>query len=181
MKYITHVEDQEFTVVIDRDDQIMVNGQVYNIDFQQLSEGGMLSLLLNNRSLEAIVEERDEAWEVLLKGELYSVNVQDERAYRLAKARGTAAEASGEAAVKSPMPGLIVAVSVEQGQTVKKGEQIIILESMKMENELRSPRNGVVLRVLVEQGESVEKDQVLVTIGDVDADLAEGLQGEWQS
>lgn len=169
MKYIAHVEDQEFNIIIDRDDQIIVNGQVYNIDFQQLSEGGMLSLLLNNRSLEAVVEERDEAWEVLLRGELYSIYVQDERAYRLAKARGTAVEASGEALVKSPMPGLIVAVPVEQGQVVQKGDQVVILESMKMENELRSPRNGVVLRVHVTQGASVEKDQVLVTIGDADS------------
>lgn len=174
MRYITHIEEQEFIIVIDRDDQIMVNGQPYNIDFQQLSEGGMLSLLLNNRSLEAIVEERDEAWEVLLRGELYSVQVQDERAYRLAKARGTAGETHGEVVVKSPMPGLIVAVAVKPGQEIKKGEQVIILESMKMENELRSPRDGVVHRVHVSQGASVEKDQALVTIGD--ADLAEEPQ-----
>jgi biotin carboxyl carrier protein len=178
MKYIAHVGDQEFTIIIDRDDQIIVNGQVYNIDFQQLSEGGMLSLLLNNHSLEAVVEERDETWEVLLRGELYSIYVQDERAYRLAKARGTAVEASGEALVKSPMPGLIVAVPVETGQVVKKGDQVVILESMKMENELRSPRDGVVLRVHVEQGASVEKDQLLVTIGDADADSAEEPDNE---
>lgn len=176
MKYITYVDDQEFTIVIDRDDQIMVNDQVYHVDFQQLVEGGMLSLLLNNRSLEAIVEERDEAWEVLLRGELYSVQVQDERAFRLAKARGTAAETHGEVIIKSPMPGLIVAIPVEPGQEVKKGDQVIILESMKMENELRSPRDGVVLRVHVVQGASVEKDQALVTIGDGEA--AEGAQDE---
>lgn len=181
MKYITYVEEQEFTIVIDRDDQIMVNDQVYDIDFQQLSEGGMLSLLLNNRSLEAIVEERDEAWEVLLRGELYSVQVQDERAYRLAKARGTLTDDVGEAAVKSPMPGLIVAIPVKQGQMVKKGDQVVILESMKMENELRSPRNGVVLRVNVMQGASVDKDQVLVVIGDAEVDPAEGPEDEQQS
>jgi biotin carboxyl carrier protein len=180
MKYITRVEDQEFEIIIDQDDRIIVNGQVYNIDFQQLSEGGMLSLLLNNRSLEAIVEEREDAWEVLLRGELYSVQAQDERAYRLAKARGMAAETSGEAAVKSPMPGIIIAVPVEPGQTVKKGDQVIILESMKMENELRSPRDGLVLRVLVAPGASVEKDQVLVTVGDAEADSAEAPSDERQ-
>jgi len=173
MKYITRVEDQEYIIEIDRDDQIKVNGQSFDIDFQQLAEGGMLSLLLNNRSLEAIVEERDDAWEVLLRGELYSIQVQDERAYRLAKARGMAVEDSGEVVIKSPMPGLIVAVPVEPGQMVNKGDQVVILESMKMENELRSPRNGVVLRVHVAQGASVEKDQELVIIGDGEADSAE--------
>jgi biotin carboxyl carrier protein len=172
MKYITRVDDQEFTIEIDRDNQIKVNEQLYHIDFQQLVEGGMLSLLLNHRSLEAIVEERDEAWEVLLKGELYTVQVQDERAYRLAKARGTAVETSGEAVIKSPMPGLIIAVSVKPGQEVKKGDKVIILESMKMENELRSPRDGVVHHVYVEPGAGVEKDQKLVTIGDMEAETA---------
>jgi biotin carboxyl carrier protein len=180
MKYITRVEDQEYTIIIDQDDQIIVNGQVYQIDFQQLAEGGMLSLLLNNRSLEAIVEEREDAWEVLLRGELYTVQAQDERAYRLAKARGQATEASGEALVKSPMPGIIIAVSVEPGQTVKKGDQVIILESMKMENELRSPKDGTVLRVHVAAGASVEKDQILVTIGDAEADLADTPNDEQQ-
>jgi biotin carboxyl carrier protein len=180
MKYITYVEDQEYMIEIDREDEISVNGQVFHIDFQQLAEGGMLSLLINNRSLEAIVEERDEAWEVLLRGELYSIQVQDERAYRLAKARGTAVEASGEALIKSPMPGIIIAVSVVPGQMIKKGDQVIILESMKMENELRSPKDGLVLRVHVDQGAGVEKGQALVTIGDSEADSAEKSEDEQQ-
>ncbi|MGD2076777.1 MAG: biotin/lipoyl-binding protein [Chloroflexota bacterium] len=166
MKYITSVNDEQYTIEIDQQGRITVNGQSYDVDFQQLSEGGILSLLLNNQSLEAIVEERNGGWEVLIRGELYSVQVQDERAYRLAKARGVTAEITGEAAIKSPMPGLIIAVPVEEGQTVSKGDQIVILESMKMENELRSPRDGVVRRVHVQPGQSVEKNQLLATIGE---------------
>jgi biotin carboxyl carrier protein len=166
MKYITTVNDQQYTIEIDQEGHLTANGDVYDVDFQQLSEGGILSLLLNNQSLEAIVEERDGAWEVLIRGELYSVQVQDERAYRLAKARGVVAEVTGEAAVKSPMPGLIIAVPVAEGQAVSKGDQIVILESMKMENELRSPRDGVVKRLHVEPGQSVEKNQLLATIGE---------------
>jgi len=166
MKYITTVNDQEYVVEIDHDDQITVDGRLYEVDFQQLSEGGILSLLLDNQSLEAIVEERDQAWEVLIRGELYAVRVQDERAYRLAKDRGPVAEVTGDATVKSPMPGLIVNVPVEVGEIVKKGDKVIILESMKMENELRSPRDGIVTHVYIGEGASVEKDQVLITIGD---------------
>ncbi|MCI0393862.1 MAG: biotin/lipoyl-binding protein [Chloroflexi bacterium] len=166
MKYITTVNSHEYEIEIDRDDRIIVNGQPYQVDFQQLAEGGILSLLLNNHSIEAIVEEREEAWEVLIFGELYTVNVQDERAYRLAKARGTAAPITGEAAITSPMPGLIIAVPVHEGQEVKKGDKVVILESMKMENELRAPRDGLVLRVNVQPGVSVEKDQVLAVVGD---------------
>jgi len=166
MKYITTVSGKEYSIEIDQEGRIQVNDHTFEVDFQQLAEGGVLSLLLDNKSIEAIVEEREEAWEVLIQGELYTVQVQDERAYRLAKARGSAAEFSGEATIKSPMPGLIISVPVIEGQLIRKGDQIVILESMKMENELRSPRDGVVTHVYVEAGASVEKDQVLATIGD---------------
>lgn len=170
MKYITTLNDQQYTIEIDHEGRITVDGASYDVDFDRLSEGGILSLILNNQSLEAIVEERDQAWEVLIRGELYTVQVQDERAYRLAKARGVTAEVTGEVAIKSPMPGLIIAILVAEGQSVSKGDQIVILESMKMENELRSPRDGLVKRLHVQPGESVEKDQPLATIGEPEPD-----------
>lgn len=166
MKYITTVKGQKYIIEIDHDDQIVVNGHPYEVDFEQLSEGGVLSLLINNRSLEALVEPRNDAWEVLIHGELYAVTVQDERAYRLARARGSGPAVTGEALVKSPMPGLIVAVPVNEGAAVRQGETVVILESMKMENELKAPREGVVKRVHVTRGATVEKNQALVTIGD---------------
>lgn len=167
MKYYATVDDQEFEIEVGRG-EITVNGERYEVDFQQLAESGMVSLILNNESREAVVEERDEVFEVLMRGELYAVAVQDERARRLARARGTTTAVSGEVAVKSPMPGIIIATPVAEGDTVAEGDKLIILESMKMENELRAPRDGVVVRVTVAPGASVEKGQVLVVIGDED-------------
>jgi biotin carboxyl carrier protein len=166
MKYITTINDREYIIEINHDNEITVNGEKYATDFQHIAEGGILSLLLNHRSLEGIVEERGTFWEVLIHGELYNVQVQDERAYRLSKARGVTTAVSGEAIIQSPMPGLIIAVPVTVGAPVTTGQPVVILESMKMENELRSPRDGVVLRVSVQPGASVEKGQALVTIGD---------------
>ncbi len=168
MKYITNVEDKEYIIEIDQDYQILVDGERYNIDFQTSPEGNVFSLLLNNHSLEGVVEEREDIWTVLIKGELYEVQVQDERAYRLAKARGSVLEVTGEVTIKSPMPGIIIDVLVTQGQLVQKGDKMVILESMKMENELLAPRDGVVGRVLVKPGASVEKNQALVVITDSD-------------
>jgi biotin carboxyl carrier protein len=165
MKYFASVNGKEYTIEIDQEHEISVNGEKYAIDFQQLPEGGTLSLLINNRSLEAIVEERDEAWEVLLHGELYTVQVQDERSYRLAQARGSLVDEKGTLAIRSPMPGLILDILVAEGDRVEQGDKVVILESMKMENELRAGRDGVVTRVYVEKGDSVEKNQELVTIG----------------
>ena len=166
MKYIATVNEQEIEIEVGQDREITVNGERYDVDFYQLPEGGLVSLLLNNSSYEAVVEARDDVWEVLLRGELYSVTVQDERAYRLAKARGGETAVHGEAIIKSPMPGIIIAAPVAVGDVVQKGDKIIILESMKMENELRSPRDGIVLRVQVKPGDGVEKGQVLAVIGD---------------
>lgn len=166
MKYIATINEKEFEIEIGHDHEIMINGQLYEIDFQLLPDGGVVSLLLNNYSWEAVVEERDEQFEVLLKGEIYTVTVQDERAHRLAKARGKATAVTGEASITAPMPGLIVAIPVQAGDVVHKGDRVVILESMKMENELRAPRDGVILRVTSAPGASVEKGQVLVVIGD---------------
>jgi biotin carboxyl carrier protein len=71
---------------------------------------------------------------------------------------------SGEVAVKAPMPGLVVAVAATSGQEVKIGQGLIILEAMKMENELRAPRAGRVKAIRVSPGQVVDKDQVLVVI-----------------
>lgn len=166
MKYITTVNDKEYVIEIDQENEITVNGEKHQIDFQQLSDGGTLSLIIDHRSLEAIVDERDDAWEVLLHGELYAVRVQDERSYRLAQARGGLSAEHDTVVIRSPMPGLILNVLVDEGDDIKQGETVVILESMKMENELRAARDGVIERVHVQQGASVEKNQDLVTIGD---------------
>jgi acetyl/propionyl-CoA carboxylase alpha subunit len=164
MKYISTVNDHGYVINIDQEDRITVDDQTYEIDFKLLSESGLLSLLLDNLSVEAIVEERDDVWEVLIHGELYSVQVQDERAFRLAKEHGSGFDIRGDVIVKSPMPGLVIEILVGLDQAVEKGEKVVILESMKMENELRSPLDGFVSHIYVEKGANVEKGQALITI-----------------
>ncbi|MEM7799707.1 MAG: acetyl-CoA carboxylase biotin carboxyl carrier protein subunit [Chloroflexota bacterium] len=168
MKYITTINNKEFIIDINDDsNEITINDQAYSIDLTQLNARNLVSMIINNRSLEAAVinPERDE-WNVLLDGEVYNITVKDERAYRLAKARGELEADSGTVPTKSPMPGVIVKIPVAPGDEVKKGDAVVILESMKMENELRATRDGFVLDVKVSAGDSVEKDAVLVVIGD---------------
>jgi len=166
MIYIVKVNDQEFIIEIGQDNKIVVNGETFDIDFRQMPRSGVTSLLLNNHSLEAVVEEQDGRWEVLIHGELYPVMVEDERSHRLAKARGSFSAPDGEVLVKSPMPGTIITVPVGEGDVVREGDKVVILESMKMENELRAPRDGIVAHVRVGSGDGVEKGQVLMVISD---------------
>ncbi len=164
MKYQTIVNGETFEIEINEDGRILVNNEERAINFQELSHGEMYSLLLDHLSYEAVVDERDDLYHVLMAGDMFEVKVTDERSRRLASAFMAFGDISGELVIRAPMPGLIVRVPVVEGQPVSKGETVIILESMKMENELKAPRDGVVHRVNVAAGESVEQNKVLLSI-----------------
>ena len=164
MKYATTLNDKTYIIEINDDRHVTVDGAQYALDLTQLGGQSLYSLLLKGDSYEAFVEEGEEGWQVLLRGVLYEMRVADERAERLKKASGGMMAGSGEYKLKSPMPGLIVAVPVVEGQAIKKGDNLIILESMKMQNELKSPRDGTVSRIKVKAGESVEQKQTLLSV-----------------
>jgi biotin carboxyl carrier protein len=119
---------------------------------------------MDNTQYELLIEERDGEYEVLMRGKLYTGQVLDERAQLVASRRSLKMIDSGEISIRAPMPGLIVAIPVKEGQEVKSGQAVVILESMKMQNELKAPRDGIVQRISVEAGQSVEQNKLLVTI-----------------
>jgi acetyl/propionyl-CoA carboxylase alpha subunit len=164
MKYITTIDDKEFVVELLNDKQVSVNGNTYKIDFESVSGQPVYSLIVDGKSHEAYVQEGDDHWQVLLRGRLYSAMVEDEREKRLRAAAGGGVAESGEYHLKAPMPGLVVSIPVEEGQEIKKGDVLLVLESMKMQNELKAPRDGVVSRIKVKQGESVEQKQAMLDI-----------------
>jgi biotin carboxyl carrier protein len=166
MKYVTVVGERSYIVDVEREGEIVQDGVTHQLDIQAIDQEGLYSLLVDNKSYEALVEESDDQLRVLINGALYTVRVTDERAKRLADAAGAFATVGGEQGIKSPMPGLIVTVPVNEGDSVKKGQVVIVLESMKMENELKSPRDGVVTSVKVTARQAVELGQVLLTIGE---------------
>ncbi|HMM28839.1 MAG: acetyl-CoA carboxylase biotin carboxyl carrier protein subunit [Chloroflexota bacterium] len=164
MKYQATVNGRTFEVEINEDGRVLIDNEPRSIDFCELREGELYSLLVDHLSYEAVVEERDDLYHVLMAGDLYEVKVTDERSRRLASAFMAFGDVSGEVAIRAPMPGLIVRVPVVEGQAVAKGDTVILLESMKMENELKAPRDGTIHRVSVRAGDSVEQNKVLITI-----------------
>ena len=163
MKYVTIINDKQFEIEILADGSLTVNGIKRDVDFRALGPA-MYSILAQNVSYELTIEQRDENIEVLMRGHLYTNRVLDERALLMAQRSGGMASDSGEINIKSPMPGLIVTVRVEVGQVVKGGDTVVILESMKMQNELKAIRDGTVTYVNVQAGQSVEQNKVLITI-----------------
>jgi biotin carboxyl carrier protein len=163
MKYLTTVNGKTYTIDINQDGQITIDGEDHEVDFTTISEA-LYSAIIDNSSFEALVEQRDGRFNVLLSGEQYEVEVNDERQTRLLRSSGSFEAAQGELSIRSPMPGLIVAVKVTEGQLVQKGDSLCVLESMKMENEIKAPRAGTVGRVYISAGDRVEQNKVMITI-----------------
>jgi biotin carboxyl carrier protein len=164
MRYLTTIGDRAYTIDINREDEVVIDGETRELDLREIDDNGLYSLLLDNASFEAMVEEAEGEYHVLIDGVLYHVQVADERARRLAEAAGAFTPASGEVNIKSPMPGLIVAVPVAEGETIRKGQVLVVLESMKMENELKAPRDGMVASIKVQPRQAVEQNQVLLVL-----------------
>jgi biotin carboxyl carrier protein len=167
MKYVASIEGQEYEIVVEGPGRISVNGVEIAADMQRLGRPDLFSLLLDHASHEVVIEtdaSQRNQYTVMVGGSRYVVKVQDERARRLAQADRSVRAPAGELAIKPPIPGMVVRVLVTSGQTVAEGDALVILEAMKMENELRAPRAGVVGDVRVEAGSQVNMGQVLLTL-----------------
>ncbi len=101
-------------------------------------------------------------WDLLVDGVPVEVEALDERTRHLREMTTAMAGASGPRPVVAPMPGLVVKIEVAPGDTVAEGQGVVIVEAMKMENELVAEGGGVVARVPVSEGDAVEKGQILV-------------------
>src|SRR6266511_4316903 len=164
MKYITTVEDKQFLVEIIDEKHVSVDGKVYEVAFESVSGQPVYSLIVDGKSHEAYVAPGDHDWEVMIRGRFYPVTVEDGREKRLRRAAGGGVAETGEFHLRAPMPCLVVAILVEEGQAIKKGQVLLILESMKMQNELKSSRDGIIGRLRVKPGETVEEKKTLLSL-----------------
>jgi biotin carboxyl carrier protein len=165
MKYVTTVNDKEYAIEVIDDHHVRIGDRLIQVNFEPVSGQPVFSLIMDGKSYESFIYEGDEdSWQVLLRGRLFQVKVEDEREKRLRVAASGGVSEGGEFMMKAPMPGLIVALVVEEGQEVEKGQVLVILESMKMQNELKAPRAGKIGRIRVKAGESVEQKQTMLSI-----------------
>lgn len=164
MKYLATVEGRTFEIEINIEGEISIDGKPAQFDFQTVRDEPIYSLLLDGKSYEALVHSSENGLEVLIRGQLYQVHVEDERQRKLRESSDELSLPDGEFRLKAPMPGLVIAVPVAPGDQVEKGQNLVILESMKMQNELKAPRDGLVNRVLIVQGDNVEQHQILLVL-----------------
>jgi len=165
MNYTTTIGDHTFEIEIDEEGKVIVNDKPTPIDLRPIVEDEVFSLLVGEKSYGVIAERQEDTWLVLVDGERHEVLVEDERAKKLAKMGGKSRGPAGEVQITAPMPGLVVKVLAEVGQPIASGNGVLILEAMKMENELRAPWDGVVKEIRCEAGQTVDQGQVLAVLG----------------
>lgn len=164
MKYITSIDGHEYNVDIIDEHRVSVDGLIYEVDFTPVGDQPVYSLVVNGTSVEAHVYPNEDVWQVLFHGTMFTACVEDEREKRLKAALAGRVAEHADFHLKAPMPGMVVSIPVQDGQFVKKGEVLVILESMKMQNELRSPRDGKVARVRVKAGDRVEQKDTMLSV-----------------
>lgn len=171
MRFEVHIEATTRTVEIEAlgagEFRARLDGQTAPADAVETGAGSY-SILLAGQAFDARVtpegpgENEDNDLLVRCAGREFRVQVRDPRSWR-ADRRG-ALEAAGPQQVLAPMPGKVVRVLVAAGETVEAGRGLVVVEAMKMQNEIRAPKSGTVERVLVAEGQVVRAQEALVVI-----------------
>ena len=166
MRYVVSVAGRELEVEVDGD-RVTVAGRTRTASLRAFAGTSSRQLVLDGRP--AVLTLRSSGrgqWTVGRGGDRWDAEVLDERTRHIRSLTAGASAERGPATLRAPMPGLVVRVLVEVGQEVAAGAGVVVLEAMKMENELKASAAGVVAVVRVGPGEPVEKGQVLVELRD---------------
>jgi biotin carboxyl carrier protein len=188
MRYIATVGEETYTIGLQDDGhqrEVTLGDTNLTVDWRPVGEAslpagqfdtdqaGHYSLLVGPQSFDVYVQpvtaaDEDGAsrvFEVHVRGQVYRVRLADERTRALASLAG-GAHTSGDANIRAPMPGLVSNVLAEEGTEVQRGQAVIVLEAMKMENDLTTPRTGIVKSLRVAKGQAVNQGDLLAVIGD---------------
>jgi biotin carboxyl carrier protein len=168
--YVVEIDDREVLVrIADGPDGLRVrvdHGPEESLSFALAQAPDLYSLLVNGISKQVRIApdaEEPGSWQVTIDHHQLTACVQTERERRLSRVTG-AKHHTGEVLVKAPMPGLVRAVSVMAGDQVQAGQRLVVLEAMKMENDIPAPRAGTVKTVRVVAGDTVELGRPLVVL-----------------
>ncbi|HEX9288785.1 MAG TPA: biotin/lipoyl-containing protein [Anaeromyxobacteraceae bacterium] len=134
--------------------EVELRGKVHRVDAFR-HDFGTISLLVDTESYSVQLDQRDTAVKVHIRGDVYPLEILDERRLRMRRAAAKFT-VQGRQTLVSPMPGKVVKVLARAGDAVKEGQGIVVVEAMKMENELKSPKDGTVVEVHVVEGQAVE-------------------------
>ena len=165
MNYVATIGDREVKITVEEVGvaryMVRGDGKEYLVDAHQVQDS-VWSILYGTNSFEADVQRKGDEYEVLIGGDCHKFTLMNEQLKALSRAGGKAA--AGKALVTSPMPGKVVKLLVNEGEEVKTDQGVIVVEAMKMENELKSAIAGKVKEIFVQEGEVVESGAKLLLV-----------------
>jgi biotin carboxyl carrier protein len=165
MKYYVRVGDEELEVVLDGD-EMTIDGTSARAHLADL-EGTPVRMLTVGDEVHRIVVRRGSVrgrYTIWVDGFRHEVEALDERMRAIRELAGASSAPAGPSPLIAPMPGMIVRVNVQAGDVVQPGQGLVVMEAMKMENELRAQSTATVKRVLAQPGTAVEKGTLLIEL-----------------
>jgi biotin carboxyl carrier protein len=165
MKYFVNVNGRPIEVeIVDRAGKavVTIDGKRADFSYEEVDSEGQVALVMDECGYAVSVAGKGNDYHVTLAGHAYAVEIEDEReraAHAAARDRG-----KGGGIVKAVMPGIVVELCVAVGDTVAEGQSLLILEAMKMQNEIGAPSEGLVKRVLCTAGEAVSAGAKLIEL-----------------
>lgn len=162
MLYHVTIGTRVFAIELDGGTIVVDGVPLQHVELVTLPGTQMKHLLMDGQSVSVIAQRAGEEWSLHVDGWPLHAAVVDERTRAIRAMTGRAAGPQGPKPVRAPMPGMIVRTEVSVGDLVRAGQGVVIMEAMKMENELKAEADGVVARILTEAGRAVEKGTVLV-------------------
>jgi biotin carboxyl carrier protein len=163
-EYIALSGDNKYTIKNPFSEDMMVNHKKTDIKIFDDENGFTYILYKRKKYLAEIVEKSQNKYTVLINGVSYSFSIETPISYKRKKYLEKTKATSKIELIGAPMPGKIVDVMVESGAKVKEGEALLILEAMKMQNEISSPVSGIVKKVHIRQQDIVNKEDLLIEI-----------------
>jgi biotin carboxyl carrier protein len=163
VKYYVRIGDAQYDVTI-HGESVTIDGETLRAKIQDLP-GTPMQLVTIGESVHrvhAIRGNEKGAYDVSVHGFRFAVEALDERSRAIRELSGGSAKAAGPAHLLAPMPGLIVRVNIGEGDHVRAGQGLVVMEAMKMENELRAPVDAKVKRIMVSAGSAVEKGAMIL-------------------
>ncbi len=160
-RFRTRIGDEELEIIVE-DDRVLVNGAERTVSFEEVSPG-RFSLLLDGKSHVVTLEsEESDSLGLVIDGHHLDVQVRDERTMLMDELARSQPVKEGAQEIRAPMPGLVVRILVKEGDEVVAGDGVIVLEAMKMENELKADAPGRIKTIHVAPEEAVTKNALLM-------------------
>lgn len=145
-------------------ENVLVNGGLVQIDLEEYSNNRLHVLLKNKSYLAEVVtvNYKEKEAEIKINGNLYHISLKDEKDTLLESLGIELNKVQSVSNLKAPMPGLVLEILVKAGDKVNKGDCLLVLEAMKMENLIKSPSDIIIKSIEINTGDKVEKNQVLI-------------------